>query len=52
MTSLQEAIRCNPFHASSHMRLGMLMARQEQYTRALLSLETFLALEPGVSGAM
>jgi len=46
MKCFQESIRCNPFHASSHMRLGMLMARQENYTRALLSLETFLALEP------
>ncbi|MCW3785057.1 tetratricopeptide repeat protein [Plebeiibacterium sediminum] len=42
----QEALRCNPYHASSHMQLGKLAARQKQYTRAMLSLETFLALEP------
>ncbi|MCW3805228.1 tetratricopeptide repeat protein [Plebeiibacterium marinum] len=45
----QEALRCNPFHASSHMYLGNLAARQKQYTRAMLSLETFLALEPASS---
>ncbi len=43
----QEALRCNPYHASSHMQLGKLAARQKQYSRAMLSLETFLALEPG-----
>ncbi len=42
----QEALRCNPFHASSHMQLGKMAARQKQFTRAMLSLETFLALEP------
>lgn len=42
----QEALRCNPFHTSSHMELGKIMARQKQYTRALLSLETFIVLEP------
>ena len=42
----QEALRCNPYHASSHMQLGKLAARQKQYTRSMLSLETFLALEP------
>ncbi|MGQ1787281.1 MULTISPECIES: tetratricopeptide repeat protein [unclassified Saccharicrinis] len=45
----QEALRCNPYHASSHMQLGKLVARQKQYTRAMLSLETFLALEPNSS---
>ncbi len=42
----KESLRCNPYHASSHMQLGKLAARQKQYTRAMLSLETFLALEP------
>ena len=46
MESYQEALRCNPFHASSHLHLGLLCARQNQLTRALLSLETFLLIEP------
>jgi len=39
----------NPYHASSHRMLALLAARQKMYTRALLSLETFLALEPASS---
>jgi uncharacterized protein len=44
--SLQDALRCNPYHASSHMHLGLIMARQGQFTKAFLSLVTFLAIEP------
>jgi uncharacterized protein len=42
----QEAIRCNPFHSTSHLFLGILAARQGHLTKAMLSLETFLLLEP------
>lgn len=42
----QEALRCNPFHSSSHLYLGLLAARQKQLTKAMLSIETFLMLEP------
>ena len=42
----KKALSCNSFHASSHLALGRLMARQKQYTKAFLALETFLALEP------
>jgi uncharacterized protein len=46
VNSLQDALICNPFHASSHMQLGLVMARQGQFTKAFLSLITFLAIEP------
>lgn len=42
----QEAIRCNPLHASSHLQLGRLAARQGLLSKALLSLQTFIAIEP------
>ncbi|WP_212217064.1 toxin-antitoxin system YwqK family antitoxin [Carboxylicivirga linearis] len=42
----QQSATGNPFHASSHRMLAFLAARQKMYTRALLSLETYLALEP------
>lgn len=45
-TCFQEALRCNPFHSSSHLYLGLLAARQKQLTKAMLSIETFLMLEP------
>ncbi|TKG89887.1 tetratricopeptide repeat protein [Puteibacter caeruleilacunae] len=42
----QNALICNPYHASSHYALGKINARQKQYTKAFLALETFLAIEP------
>lgn len=42
----KDALLCNVYHSSSHMYLGVLMARQGLITKAILSLETFLALEP------
>ncbi|MEE4117066.1 MAG: tetratricopeptide repeat protein, partial [Marinilabiliaceae bacterium] len=42
----QEAVRCNPLHASSHLGLGKLSARQGHLTKAILSLQTFLLIEP------
>lgn len=42
----QEALRCNPYHASSHLQLGRIMAWQGQFARAMLGLQTFLAIEP------
>ena len=42
----QEALRCNPYHSTSHLFMGILAARQSQLTKAMLSLETFLLLEP------
>ncbi|MFB6317623.1 tetratricopeptide repeat protein [Saccharicrinis sp. FJH54] len=45
----QEALRCNPFHATSHLFLGIISARQHQLTKAMLSLETYLMVEPNSS---
>lgn len=42
----QEALLCNPFHASSHLSLGKIEALQGHYSHAFLSLGTFLAVEP------
>jgi len=46
ITAFQQAIMLNPYHASSHLWLGKLMARMGQYAHAMLSLETFLLIEP------
>nr|WP_321412400.1 tetratricopeptide repeat protein [uncultured Carboxylicivirga sp.] len=46
LACFQESATGNPYHASSHRMLAIMAARQKMYTRALLSLETFLALEP------
>ena len=42
----QNAIINNPFHSTSHLSLGKLMARQGLLTKAIISLEIFLELEP------
>jgi uncharacterized protein len=49
--SFQQAIRLNPYHASSHLALGRLMAQMGQYVHAILSLETFLMIEPNTPRA-
>ncbi|NJO68679.1 MAG: tetratricopeptide repeat protein, partial [Bacteroidetes bacterium] len=44
--AFQQAIRLNPFHASSHLVLGKICALMGHYTHAMLSLETFLIIDP------
>jgi antitoxin component YwqK of YwqJK toxin-antitoxin module/Flp pilus assembly protein TadD len=43
---LQRAITLNPYHASSHLRLGMLYLEQGRVIPAMLALSFFLGLEP------
>lgn len=47
----KQAIQCNIYHASSHLRLGIMAAHEGMYTQATLSLITFLLLEPTDSRA-
>lgn len=42
----QKALKSNPFHTSSHLMLGKISAAQGQLSHAILSIETFLLLEP------
>ncbi|MFW5708181.1 MAG: tetratricopeptide repeat protein [Bacteroidota bacterium] len=42
----QHSLECNPFHASSHLLLGLIMGRQGHFTRAIMAFQTFLAIEP------
>ncbi len=42
----KNALLCNPFDTDSHLQLGKLLARQKQLTRAMLSIETYLSLNP------
>lgn len=46
ITAFQNAIRLNPYHASSHLVLGRISALMGRYTQAMLSIETYLTLEP------
>ncbi|QIX61031.1 hypothetical protein HER32_07485 [Hymenobacter sp. BT18] len=45
--SLQRSLTLRPMHAGSHLLLGQLAARQQQTAHAMLSLATYLAIEPG-----
>lgn len=42
----KRSAQCNIGHAGSHLRLGMIAAREGHYTESILSLMTFLLLEP------
>lgn len=44
--SLEHAILLNPFHGSSHLLLGRIMALMGQYAHAMMSMEVFLIIEP------
>lgn len=46
LASLQRSLELNPTHANSHLLLGGLAAQQGQPARAMLSLMTFLAVQP------
>jgi antitoxin component YwqK of YwqJK toxin-antitoxin module/tetratricopeptide (TPR) repeat protein len=46
-TYLQRAALLRPLHGTPHRLLGLLAARQGQQARALISLLTYLAIEPG-----
>ncbi|MEW6469324.1 MAG: hypothetical protein AB1458_10380 [Bacteroidota bacterium] len=46
IVSLQKAIACNPYHASSHYHLGKICIDQGRLVPGLLSYEFFLLLEP------
>jgi antitoxin component YwqK of YwqJK toxin-antitoxin module len=52
MKDYQAAILGNPYHALSHWRLGILAANNERYDQAMLSLMTFLWLDPTNSHAL
>lgn len=43
---LQQNLELNPVHAGTHYLLGLLAAQEGYYTQAVLSLNTFLILEP------
>ncbi len=46
LKSFQQALKLNPFNASSHLAIGKISALMGHYTHAILSLETFLIIEP------
>lgn len=43
----QKAIQVNVYHANSHLRLGLLAANEGLYEQALMSLLTFVWINPG-----
>ena len=46
IAAFQKAIQLNPFHSTSHLMLGNIMAGRGQKTKAALSMATHLALSP------
>lgn len=46
LEDFKRSAMCNIGHPGTHLRLGMIAAREGQYTQSLLSLMTFLLLEP------
>jgi tetratricopeptide (TPR) repeat protein len=44
--ALQKALKIDQLHASSHLLLGLSMARQGERVKAILALSNFLLLEP------
>jgi uncharacterized protein len=44
--TFQKTIELNPFHASSHLRLGQLAEQEGELTKAILCYNTFLVVEP------
>ncbi len=52
MRSFKEALRIYPFHASSHYQLALLSILQGNRVKAMLSLEIYLAINPGDNKAL
>lgn len=47
LNAYRELVKLNQFHASSHIRLAVMAALEDEVTQSLMSLLTYLVLEPG-----
>jgi tetratricopeptide (TPR) repeat protein len=47
----QEVIRLNPRHATSHVNLGVMLARQNRIAEAIEHFEEALRIDPGYKEA-
>jgi len=52
ITYYKNAIRIDPFHHSSHLRLAGICANEKELTKAMLCFNTFLILEPNSSRSL
>ncbi len=52
VTNYQKAIEINPYHSSSHLRLGMLALNNDMLVPGVMSLLQFLIIEPGTNRSL
>ncbi len=52
VANFQKAIELNPYHASSHMRLGYLALNNDMLVPGVLSMLQFLAIEPATNRSL